>query len=227
MNIIAVDDEPAVLSLLSKAIQQALPDTALSCFSSAQEAFSYAKEHPVDVAFLDIEMGETSGINLAKALTKFKPDVNIIFVTGHGQYMDEAFRLYASGYVRKPPRVARIEKELSHLRHNPGTVPKPLERVGAFTFDHTARRVCRNGNDLLLKPMEFRILLFLASNPGKFFPARELYAKTSGLEPAKDACSLYVHMSGLRKKLGLDDAGTEQSIEIEHRRGKGYQLNVW
>lgn len=227
MNIIAVDDEPAALSLLCKAIRQAMPDTEPACFSNAQEAFSHAKEQPVDVAFLDIEIGETSGLNLAKALTKIKPDVNIIFVTGYGQYMDEAFRLYASGYVRKPPRVARIAKELSHLRYKILNTPAAPERVGAFTFDHVARRVCKNGKDLLLKPMEFRILLFLASNPGKFFPALELYAKTSGLEPAKDTRSLYVHMSGLRKKLGLDDAGTEQSIEIEHRRGKGYQLNVW
>lgn len=228
MNIIAVDDEQASLSLINKAIQKAMPSEIPTCFESVEKALIYAKQFPIDVAFLDIEMGEYSGLVLAKALCKIKPDTNIIFVTGYAQYMDEAFDLYASGYVRKPPRVERIRRELENLRHkltDSSAIALP-DSVGAFSFDHAAGRVYRNGKDVLLKPKEYKIFIFLAANPGIYYTPQELFSKTSGLEPNDDLRSLYVHMSGLRKKLGLDDAGTEKSIEIEQQRGKGYRLTV-
>lgn len=225
MNIIVVDDEPAVLSLMGKAIPKAAPGEAPVCFSNAQDALQHAKEQPVDVAFLDIEMGDSSGLQLAKVLTKIKPDMNIIFVTGYTEYMDEAFQLYASGYVRKPPRVERLKKELQNLRYKPEDQKLP-DTIGAYAFDHSAGRVFLYGKDLLLTPMQYKILIHLMSNPGKFLSAKELYAKTTGLDAGKDIRTLYVRVSGLRKKLRLDDAGIAKSIDIEHQRGKGYRLMV-
>ncbi len=137
MNIMVVDDEPAVLSLMRKAIQKAAPGEVPACFSTVKEAYAYANEQQVDVAFLDIAMGDVSGLDVAKALTKNKPDINIIFVTGYTEYMDEAFQLYASGYVMKPPRADRLKKELQNLRYKPND-PKPPETVGAYAFDHSA-----------------------------------------------------------------------------------------
>ncbi len=127
-----------------------------------------------------------------------------------------------------PPKVSRIIRELSNLRHPPANkaAPRRPDRVGNFTFDHTAQRVLRSGTDLMLKPMEYKIFLVLASSPEAFFTAQELYAKASGMDMKQDARSLYVHISGLRKKLGVDDVGTEQSVYIKLQRGKGYQLLV-
>ncbi len=226
MNIMVVDDEPAALSLMKKAIQKAAPGEVPACFSNVRDAYTYAEEQPVDVAFLDIEMGDVSGLELAKLLVKMKPDINIIFVTGYARYMGEAFRLYASGYVRKPPRVSRIGKELANLRHNPETAPKLPEQIGEFTFDHNANRVLREGKDISLKPMEYKILLALAAKPGNFLTARELYRKASGLDAGEDIRALYVHISGLRKKLYLHDAGRRQCIDIEQERGKGYRIVI-
>ncbi len=225
MNIIVVDDEPAALSLMSKAIQKAAVGEAPACFSNAKDALQYAKEQPVDVAFLDIEIGDVSGLQLAKVLTKIKPDMNIIFVTGYTEYMDEAFQLYASGYVRKPPRVERLKKELQNLRYKPDDQKLP-DSIGSYAFDHNAGRVFLYGEDLLLTPMQYKILIHLMSNPGKFLSAKELYVKTTGLDAGRDIRTLYVRISALRKKLGLDDAGITKSIDIEHQRGKGYRLTV-
>ncbi len=226
MNIILVDDERLSLLDLEETVQKALPGEGPKCFSDAKEALSYAKGHPVDVAFLDIDMGEVSGLNLARALKKLRPDVNIIFVTGYVQYMDEAFELYASGYVKKPARAERIKKEIANLRNTlPNGAAKLPDGVGAFTFDHAMQRVYRDGTDLLLKPMEYRILLVLASKPGAFFLPQELYEKASGTGTGDDLRSLYVHMSNLRKNLGLYDVG-KKNVDIEHKRGQGYRLVV-
>ncbi len=226
MNIMLVDDEQLSLLDLEEAVQKALPGEVPRCFSDVREALFYAKEHPVDVAFLDIDMGEVSGLDLARALKKLRPAVNIIFVTGYMQYMNEAFRLYASGYVKKPARAGRIKREIANLRNKlPDGAVKPPDGVGAFVFDHTMQRVYRDGTDLMLKPMEYRIFLVLASNPGVFFMPQELYEKASGTETGDDLRSLYVHMSNLRKNLGLYDFG-KKNVDIEHKRGKGYRLII-
>ncbi len=228
LNILAVDDEEASLSLLNKAIQKVLPSESPKCFITAEEALDYAKQNPIDVAFVDIEMGSISGLDIARQLTKIKSDTNIIFVTGYVQYTGEAFEMHASGYVQKPVRAERIKRELDNLRYAVSE-PSNLEKtytLGAYTFEHTARRVYRNGEDTLLTPMEYSIFYTLASSPNTFFLAQDLYEKTSRLNANDELSSLYSHISRLRKKLGLDANGEENTIEIEQIRGKGYRLTI-
>lgn len=117
MNILAVDDEALALGDLRAAIQKALPANTPACFQSPELALDYAREHPVDVAFLDVDMPEISGLSLAKTIKDFHPAANIIFVTGYRQYAGDAFELHASGYLLKPVQAERIMQELQDLRH--------------------------------------------------------------------------------------------------------------
>lgn len=116
MKIIAADDEQIVLEQLVSTIREAAPQAELVFFQKPRELLEYAKDHTYDVAFLDIEMGAISGIEVAKQLKIWNPKVNIIFVTGYNQYMAEAFRLRVSGYVGKPATVEEIREELEGLR---------------------------------------------------------------------------------------------------------------
>ncbi len=116
MTIVAVDNERASLWLLDKAIE-GVTGAKPVCFTNAREALAFAVEHVVDVAFLDIEMGEMNGLILAKKLKEIKGDTNIIFVTGYESYMHYAFEIRVSGYVFKPIDQARIREELANLRY--------------------------------------------------------------------------------------------------------------
>lgn len=64
------------------------------------------------MAFLDIDMRGTNGMELAKRLKENQPKINIIFVTGYSEYMGDAFSIHASGYVLKPPTKEKIELEI-------------------------------------------------------------------------------------------------------------------
>lgn len=136
MNIIAVDDERFALQDLCQAIEEATAEApqaaALSPFSNCQSAMEHAASHPVDVAFLDIHMGSGNGLDLAIRLKQLHPHINIIFVTGHANYMESAFSLYASGYVLKPVTAARVRRELENLRAP--TTPANAQRVRITTF---------------------------------------------------------------------------------------------
>lgn len=136
MTIIAVDDERLALALLSSSIKEVAPDADLHTFSVADGAVRFAAENRVDVAFLDIEMARVSGIALAKQLKEANPAVNIVFVTGHAQYMRDGFALWASGYVLKPVSPDAIRTELENLRNPIKREEPPAEqkRIRIQTF---------------------------------------------------------------------------------------------
>ena len=116
MHILATDDEQSALNILIGAIQEAVPLATVHGFRNPLEALEFMKETPCEVAFLDIQMREMSGIVLARKLKELYPKLNIIFVTGYSQYANEAFALHASRYVYKPVTADKIVVEMENLR---------------------------------------------------------------------------------------------------------------
>jgi two-component SAPR family response regulator len=132
MNIIAVDDEHLALMDLKATIDESLPDGTLSCFDTPTTAVEYAKDNRIDVAFLDIEMCEMNGLQLAKRLKDIHGKTNIIFVTGYSQYAVDAFALYASGYLMKPVASQSLLEAMDYLRHP--VMAKPEKKLHVQTF---------------------------------------------------------------------------------------------
>ena len=116
MKIIAVDDERIALEGLLYAIREAAPEAVVCGFRYPEEALSYIREHGCDVAFLDVEMTDMSGVELAHLLKQINPDINLIFSTGFEQYRKEAFELHSSGYITKPVTAEKVKRELADLR---------------------------------------------------------------------------------------------------------------
>ena len=133
MRIIAVDDESLALEGLSDAIGRAAPAAELKTFRDSDEAILWAERQGADVAFLDIELRGENGVSVAKKLKALNPRINIIFVTGYSEYMQDAFRLYASGYVLKPVMAEQVKSELENLRF-PVSAPAAIvaRTFGAF-----------------------------------------------------------------------------------------------
>lgn len=131
MRMMVVDDEVLSLQNLAEILRKELSDAEIIKFLKPLEAFAYLAENVVDIAFLDIEMGGFSGLDLAKKCKELCPMVNIIFVTGFSKYSMEALRLHVSGYLMKPVRTDDLRTELANLRH-----PLPLsgKRVRIQTF---------------------------------------------------------------------------------------------
>lgn len=117
MNIIAIDDEMPALNLLLGAIKEAKPTANVTGFSDPDELLEYVEDNAVDIACLDIQIYDITGIELAKQIKEIQPRVNIIFVTAYGDYVGEAMKMHASGYLRKPVNAADIAKEFEDLRY--------------------------------------------------------------------------------------------------------------
>lgn len=115
MNIIVVDDEPLALRGIARLVREAGEAGEVQEFSLPRTALAFAREHLVDVAFLDIEMPGMSGIELAKALKDRNPDTHIVFVTSYEQYALDAFAVRATGYLLKPARLEDVRRELTFV----------------------------------------------------------------------------------------------------------------
>lgn len=117
MITITVDDRQLVVTRVINILTKLVPDGNHSGFTNTKQALQYAADHTVDVAFLDVEMPDMNGIELAKKLQDLNAAVNIIFITGYKEYMPDAFNLYASGYLLKPIREDDVSNALAHLRY--------------------------------------------------------------------------------------------------------------
>jgi len=117
MRILVIDDERPALELMLETVEKLCPDDEVVPFREARDVLEYIKSEEIDVAFLDIELGKISGIELAINIKKYSPRCNIIFVTSYSKYGTESFRARPSGYLTKPYTEDEIRRELDNLRY--------------------------------------------------------------------------------------------------------------
>lgn len=147
MKVIYVDDEqPALDTFRSKA--KGLPEMeSLREFSDCGEALKYAAENRRDVAFLDIEMPDMGGIELAGKLKKIDCNIRIFFMTAFDQYALDAFGVKALGYIMKPYTKEQIRDalETAALMHSRPTKRVEIETIPNFTMRVDGRRLALGG----------------------------------------------------------------------------------
>ena len=115
-NIIMVDDEGIILSGGLPVLEEVFPEANISGFTRPSEAVSYARDNPVTLAFLDIEIGKQNGMDLCKELQRIRPQTNVIFLTAYLDYSLDAWKTGASGFIIKPITAAEVRDQLSRLR---------------------------------------------------------------------------------------------------------------
>ncbi|HTR28900.1 MAG TPA: LytTR family DNA-binding domain-containing protein [Puia sp.] len=102
LNCIAVDDEPLALNLVSRFIEQTPFLKLVGKFAGAVEALKAILSQPIDLIFLDIQMKELNGIELARVLDKGVGKPRVIFTTAYNQFALEGYKVDALDYLLKP-----------------------------------------------------------------------------------------------------------------------------
>lgn len=174
MKIVVLDDEPIILEMMVELVEDVSPDSEVVGFDDPFKLIEYMKENQADVAFLDIQVGRITGIEVAKNLKFIDPNINIIFVTSYSEHMEKAFSLRASGYIMKPPSREKIIEELNNLR-NPISeeVASDILEINCFgNFE-----AFYNGEPLKFKRSKTKELLaFLVDRKGAGVTAGEICA---------------------------------------------------
>ncbi len=168
-KVIAVDDEQNALNRFERLITNDNRLELLKTFTKPADAIEFLKTNHVDIAFLDIEMPEMTGLELAEYLMDSNPYLEIVFVTAYNQYALEAFRAHATGYLLKPlshddftAQIDIMEKKLDkkHVVEDDKLI---FNCFGAFSIKKAAD----------MEPLRFRtskaeeLLAYLIQNEGR------------------------------------------------------------
>lgn len=115
-----VDDEPASLQRLKRLIEAYDSIKVSGHFTDGHELLQALNQTEIDVVFLDIEMPEISGMELAKVINKTHPEIDVVFVTAYEEYALHAFDVEAIDYLLKPIRKEQLERCISRLEKRKG-----------------------------------------------------------------------------------------------------------
>ena len=126
---IIVDDEPLAVILLESFVAKTPQLQLLASFTDSVEALSFLRDHPVQLAFMDIQMPDMNGMELSHMLPE---RTKVIFTTAFKEYAFESYEVSAIDFLLKPIRynkfIAAVEKAeqwFSHQKETPST-PKTM-----------------------------------------------------------------------------------------------------
>ena len=116
-NIIMVDDRKLILSGGLPVLEEVFPNANIMGFTDANEAIEYANSNRVALAFLDIELLDTTGLELCRKLLKINPRTNVVYLTAYSDYALDAWSTGAIGFMLKPITPEGVREQLKHLRY--------------------------------------------------------------------------------------------------------------
>ena len=116
-NVLLVDDEPLIVTGGIPVLQEAMPNANVVGFTIPSQMLAFFSENPVALAFLDIELGRTSGLELCREMLRLRPRTNVIYLTAFREYAFDAWDTGACGYLLKPLETETVRAQLSRLRY--------------------------------------------------------------------------------------------------------------
>ena len=185
-------------------------------------ALRIAREQSPSMAIVDIMMPEMNGFELTRALRKYS-DIPILILSAKSQDNDKilGLNLGADDYIAKPFNpveiVARVKAQLRRAERTSGSILTVRE----LTLDTASFQLTKNGQPILLTPMEYKILAMLMRSPGRIFTKIQLYEGAIGTYFEGDDNTMMVHISKLREKIEDDPKNPRHIITV---RGLGYKI---
>jgi len=136
INCIIVEDEPLALERIKKYVQKLDFINLLSTFGSGMDALVFLQSNTVDLIFLDINIGDISGIQLLET-SHIKSEV--IIITAYDEYALKGFELHVTDYLLKPYSFERFVEAVNRAKHNLAKKEPALEKK--FIFVKTEYRL--------------------------------------------------------------------------------------
>lgn len=140
----------------------------ISIFNAADD-FLYEVENSVsyDAVFMDIDLGELNGIDIAKRIYEKHPVTMIAFITGHRQYIHDVFDVQPCGFIEKPILKENVKKVFELIVRKCDELPKLCYNIGGSQKSTMLREIIYlksdgrkiivtgiNGNDVFYGKMD-------------------------------------------------------------------------
>ncbi|PWX09023.1 DNA-binding response regulator [Clostridium perfringens] len=190
--------------------------------SDGEEALRIFSENIVDLAILDIMMPKLDGFAVCRNIREVS-NTPIILLTAKSQEEDKllGYELGADDYMTKPfsPKVL-LAKAKALLRRTGTLNDKNILDFNGLTINKLSHEVKLNGEELLLSPKEYDLLIYLSSNEGIALSRDRILDNVWGYDYFGDIRTVDTNIKRLREKL-LDKANYIATV-----RGSGYKFEV-
>ncbi|AKG34877.1 response regulator transcription factor [Paenibacillus durus] len=228
-TVLLVDDEPEIVDLLRLFLEK--EGLEILEAHDGHEAWRMIRQHNIDLAVLDIMMPKLDGVELLKRL-RAEYKLPIILLSAKNQDSDKilGLGLGADDFISKPFNplevVARIQAVLRRtyeFNELPSAPDEVLEqtRIGNLTLDHRNYAIYKNGNEIQLTAIEYKLLQTFMESPGRIFTKKQLFEHVWSDFYHEDANTVMVHISRLREKL---EDEPRNPVYIRTIRGIGYKF---
>ena len=221
-RILTVEDDERIRTALRLALED--EGWEVDEVASGEEALAAFERVPADVVLVDIMLPGLDGFDICRSIRKTS-DVPIVMITARSDTHDVVAGLEAGAddYLTKPfaPKElsARIRALLRRVRASDATGGEIVFNDLQIFPDEGVVRV--SGSEAHLTRTEFRLLVELASNPGRIFSREVLLERVWGLGYFGDGRLVDVHVRRLRTKIEPDPANPRHVVTV---RGLGYKL---
>ncbi|QSD33911.1 two-component system response regulator KdpE [Pectobacterium brasiliense] len=206
-TILIVEDEKEI----RRFVRQALEGEGCRVFDAEtmQRGLLEAATRKPDLIILDLGLPDGNGINYIRDLRQWS-SLPVIVLSARTDEQDkiDALDAGADDYLTKPFGIGELLARLrvALRRHSNTQQETPLVSFGNITVDLLNRQVNRDGQELHLTPIEFRLLATLLASPGKVLTQRQLLTQVWGPNAVEHSHYLRIYMGHLRQKLESDPA---------------------
>jgi two-component system KDP operon response regulator KdpE len=222
-TILIIDDDEAVRRFLRTVL--AGQGYTIAEAVTVATGLDALKQVQPDVLLLDLGLPDGDGLDVLRAMPANR-HIPVIVLSARGHEGDKVVALDsgADDYLTKPfgssELLARIRVALRKQAQSEATTSDLLQ-VGPIRIDQSRHVVTVEDRDVRLTPMEFKLLVEFARNPGRVLTHRHLLREVWGSNAADQSHNLRVHVASLRRKLEADPAQPQWLIT---EAGVGYRL---
>jgi DNA-binding response OmpR family regulator len=227
-SLLLVEDDQSIALLLEFGLEADGFD--VTRVANLADARTRVQDKSFQIAVLDVNLPDGSGFELCKEFREAGMRLPILMLTGRTDTYDKVHGLEvgADDYLEKPfdqdELVARLRALLRRTYGELADTSTTHIEIGDLVIDLTTQRVTRAGKIIHLTATEFKLLAYLAQNPGMPFNRQSLLEDVWGYDEfVGDARTVDVHIRNLRQKIELDAANPTVITTV---RGSGYMMDA-
>lgn len=220
MRVLLVEDEPRLRSYLEEQLRG--QGCAVDAASDGEEGLYFGREHPFDVAIVDLGLPKLPGIELIRTLRSEGHKFPILILTAQGRWQEKVSGLEAGAddYLVKPFHFEELMARLNALVRRAAGWSQGTLKIGRIELDSVKQTVRIEDRPVSLTAFEYKALEYLMLHADRVISKTELTEHLYDQDFDRDSNVIEVFIGRLRRK--IDPEGRLQPIET--LRGRGYRF---
>ena len=220
MRLLLAEDEEAMAEAVTAFLEYHHYD--IDWVNNGTDALETARMGIYDVLILDIMMPGMDGLTVLRTLRGEGNTTPVLLLTAKGEVRDKVlgFESGSDDYLTKPFALDELRVRVDALARRARSYQGDQVSFGSLTLDRSSYTLSAGEKSCPLSHREYHLIELFMRNPHIYFSADTLLDRVWGMDAEVDYGTVWVHISGLRKKLESLDAG----VEIRSKRGVGYAL---